>query len=53
MQIRNLLGAIASLLIGGIAAGVTLTGLVNSNVNTAPENTADVSKPVIDYGTRN
>jgi hypothetical protein len=50
MGIGAIIGAIASVLVGGTVAAVTVFGLASNQVNTPADNTADVNAPVIDYG---
>lgn len=48
------IATVASLITGGAVATVTVVGLVNSSVNTAPEQSGDVSgrTAIIEYGSR-
>ena len=47
------LGTIASVVVGGAVATVTVVGLVNNTVQTAPEHPGDVSQSTqIAYGSR-
>ena len=50
MGFGAIIGAIASLLVGGTVAAVTVMGLASSQVNSPADNTADVNAPIIDYG---
>lgn len=50
MGIGTIVGAIASLLVGGTVAAVTVMGLASSQVNTPADRRADVNAPVINYG---
>jgi hypothetical protein len=47
----GLIASFVALLLGAIIAGVTLVGLVSSQVNSSGDHTADINNPVIDYGT--
>lgn len=48
----KLLGTIASVVVGGAVAAVTVVGLVNSTVQSDPANAGDVSQSQIAYGNR-
>jgi hypothetical protein len=47
----RILGTVASIVIGGAVAAVTVIGLVSSQTGTTGENPANVNQPIIDYGT--
>ena len=49
----TIIGAVASLLIGGVVATVTVVGLVSGSVNSTSDDPGDVTAPTesIDYGT--
>jgi hypothetical protein len=46
----KLLGSIATVVVGGVIATVTVFGLVSSQVNSAADNAANANRPSIDYG---
>ena len=43
--------SIAGIIVGGTLAGVTLVGLIQSQSDAPGQSPANVSQPVIDYGT--
>lgn len=47
----NIIAAIASIVVGGAVASVTVLGLVNSNVNSSADSPGNINDPVIAYGT--
>lgn len=47
---QALLITIASVIVGGGLAGATVVGLVNSQTAPPDESPANVSNPVLDYG---
>ena len=44
------LGAIASIVVGGAVATVTIIGLVSGSVNSGSDNPGDITSPTINYG---
>lgn len=46
----QILGAVASMIVGAAVATVTIIGLVSSQTGTSGESPANVNQPVIDYG---
>lgn len=52
MSVGTIVGAIASILVGGAVAVVTVVGLVNTQTGpTAADSPANVNQPVVEYGT--
>jgi len=54
--VGTILGTIASLIVGGAVASVTIVGLVNSSVDSTSSNPGNVNAPAssqIDYGSGN
>ena len=43
--------SVAGILVGGSLAGVTLVGIIQSQTDAPGQSPANVSQPVIDYGT--
>jgi len=51
--VGTIIGSIGSLIVGGIVAAVTITGLVTGQVNQSADRTGNIDAPVIDYGSTN
>lgn len=47
----TIIGALASVLVGGAVAAVTVIGIVNGQVSSAADSPANVNQPAIQYGT--
>lgn len=43
--------SVAGIVVGGTLAGVTLVGIIQSQTDAPGQSPANVSQPVIDYGT--
>ena len=52
-MVGTIIGAIASLLVGGAVAAVTVVGLVSGSVDSTSDTPGDVTAPVVDYGSGN
>lgn len=51
MGAGSIIGTIASFVVGGAVATVTIIGLVDSQTGPSGTSPASVSEPVVDYGT--
>ena len=51
MTTTGVIGAVAAVVVGGVAAAVTLIGLISGQVNSAGDNPADANNATITYGT--
>ena len=49
----TVIGTIASLIVGGAVATVTVVGVVNSQTGAAGASEANVNQPVVAYGSTN
>lgn len=49
----TIIGTIASLLIGGVVATATVIGVVSSQTGDSAGSPADVTQPVVQYGSSN
>ena len=50
MGIGSIFGIVASVLVGGAVAAVTVVGVIDSQTSTDGRSPVNVSQPVIDYG---
>lgn len=50
MGLGTIAGAVASLIVGGAVAAVTLVGLVSSSTGADGASPADVQEPIVQYG---
>lgn len=52
-EVGTIASIIASVLLGGVIATATVVGVINSQTGASGESPANVSQPVIDYGSTN
>lgn len=49
----SIVGMVASLFVGGVVASATIVGVINAQTSPQGESPANVSQPVVEYGSTN